>query len=122
VIEQDEEPAVAPAASSEVPFPRSYDFFKHTTGVSLISLGGIFAFADSRSAEFEPTQIVIVLGFIGLAGVISVVMVSSLATLEIKPEPPAKVTRWIRYAQFCVSFLLAAGLGSFIFNFTEAVL
>ncbi len=118
MIDEDDDPG----ADESLPFARSYDYFKHTTGVSLISLGGVFAFADSKGAAFEAKQLVIVLTFIGLPGVISLMMVSVLAALEVKPEPQAKVARWIRYSQFAVSFLLAVGLGSFIFNFTGAIL
>ncbi|UVI39146.1 hypothetical protein [Qipengyuania spongiae] len=109
-------------ATFETPFGRSYDFFKHTTGISLVSLGGVFAFADGQETEFDPPQLIVVLTFIGLAGVTSLLMASHLASIEVKPHPRAKVARAIRIAQALVSALLSGGVGAFMYNFTPAIL
>ena len=109
-------------AARDLPFARSYDFFKHMTGVALLSLGGVFAFADGKGVDFKPRQLIIILAFIGLAGVTSLLMASSLATLEVKPEADAQVARRVRIAQLVVAFSLSGGLGAFIFNFTPLVL
>jgi hypothetical protein len=109
-------------AKGEAPFARSYDFFKHTTGIALVSLGGVFAFADGQGVRFEHKQLIVILGFIGLAGVISLVMASYLASLEVSEHPLAKVARAIRLAQAAVSTLLSGGVGSFLYNFTPAIL
>jgi hypothetical protein len=106
----------------ELPFARSYDFFKHMAGISLLSLGGVFAFADGEGAEFERRQLIVVLVFIGLAGVTSLLMASSLAGQEVRPEEDAQVARRIRIAQIVVAFSLSGGLGAFIYNFTPVVL
>jgi len=106
----------------DAPFARSYDFFKHMTGIALVSLGGVFAFADGDGAQFERKRLVVVLTFIGIAGVTSLVMASSLATIEVKPEPHAQVARRIRIAQGIVSIMLSVGLGAFLFNFARAIL
>jgi hypothetical protein len=105
-----------------LPFQRSYDFFKYMSGLALVSLGGVFAFADGSGVEFEKRQLIVVLTFIGVAGLTSLLMASSLATLEIKPEADAVVARRIRIAQLVVSFSLSGGLGAFMFNFTPALL
>jgi hypothetical protein len=106
----------------DLPFARSYDFFKHMTGISLVSLGGVFAFADGEGVEFERRQLIVVLVFIGLAGVTSLLMASSLAGQEVKPEEDSQVARRIRIAQLVVAFSLSGGLGAFIYNFTPVVL
>jgi methylmalonyl-CoA mutase len=106
----------------ELPFARSYDFFKHMAGISLLSLGGVFAFADGEGAEIERRQLIVVLVFIGLAGVTSLLMASSLAGQEVRPEEDAQVARRIRIAQIVVAFSLSGGLGAFIYNFTPVVL
>ena len=105
-----------------LPFARSYDFFKHMAGIALVSLGGVFAFADGSGVEFEKRQLIVVLAFIGIAGLTSLLMASSLATLEVKPEPDATVARRIKIAQLVVSFSLSGGLGAFMYNFTPALL
>jgi hypothetical protein len=105
-----------------VPFQRSYDFFKHMIGIALVSLGGVYAFADGSGAQFDKRQLIVVLAFIGLAGLTSLLMAMSLATLEVKPEPDAAVARRIRFAQLVVGFSLSGGLGAFMFNFTPVLL
>ncbi|WP_374405858.1 hypothetical protein [Pelagerythrobacter sp.] len=109
-------------ADLDVPFGRSYDFFKHTTGISLVSLGGVFAFADGQGTEFDPKQLIVVLVFIGLAGVTSLLVASYLASLEVTPHSRDKVARVIRIAQAMVSTLLSGGVGAFLYNFTPTVL
>ncbi|WP_288938383.1 hypothetical protein [uncultured Sphingomonas sp.] len=110
------------APEGELPFGRSYDFFKHATGIALVSLGGVFAFADGQGTRFEHKQLIVILGFIGLAGVVSLLMASHLASLEVTPQPRAKVARAIRIAQAAVSLLLSGGVGAFLYNFTPAIL
>ncbi len=105
-----------------VPFARSYDFFKHTTGISLVSLGGVFAFADGQGTDFDPRQIIVVLSFIGLAAVTSLLVASYLAGLEVTPYSRPKVVRIIRLAQAAVSGLLSGGVGAFMYNFTPLIL
>jgi hypothetical protein len=112
----------ADEAVRHLPFQRSYDFFKYMTGLALVSLGGVFAFADGSGVEFERRQLIVVLAFIGLAGLTSLLMASSLASLEVKPEADATVARRIRIAQVVVSFFLSGGLGAFMFNFTPVLL
>jgi len=112
----------ADAPEGDAPFARSYDFFKHMTGIALVSLGGVFAFADGTGTRFEHKQLIVVLSFIGLAGVTSLLMAAYLAGIEVKPQPRDKVARTIRLAQGVVSMLLSGGLGSFLYNFTPAIL
>lgn len=106
----------------EPAFARSYDFFKHMTGVSLVSLGGVFAFIDGSGLQFNRRTLIVVLVLIGVAGVTSFLMAAGLATLEVKPEPHATVARRIRIAQGILGTSLSVGLGAFIYNFTAALL
>ncbi len=106
----------------DVPFSRSYDFFKHATGIALVSLGGVFAFADDRGTRFDGKQLIVVLAFIGVAGIVSLLMASHLAGLEVSRHSRAKVARTIRIAQAAVSTLLSGGVGAFLYNFTPAIL
>ena len=115
MIENDNEP------TDGTPFARSYDSFKHMTGVSLLSLGGVFAFADGSGMVFERKQLVVILGFILIATVTSVLMAGQLAALEVKPEPRAAVARRIRMASMVVGMSLAGGLGGFTYNFVSAL-
>ncbi|MHA6722761.1 hypothetical protein [Sphingomonas sp. RS2018] len=105
----------------DLPFARSYDSFKHMAGISLLSLGGIFAFADSSGLRFARPQLVVVLGFVLLAAVTSIYMAGSLAALEVRPEPRETVARRIRIGSLMVGMSLSCGLGGFTFNFISAL-
>lgn len=102
-------------------FPRSYDSFKHSAGISLLSLGGVFAFADGSGMQFKASQLVVILGFIAIAGITSIIMAGMLATLEVKPEPRALIERRIRVAQLIIGCSLFGGLGGFTYNFIAAL-
>jgi len=108
--------------SHDAAFARSYDFFKHMTGVALVSLGGVFAFIGGGELQFNRRTLVVVLVFIGLAGVTSFLTAGGLAALEVKPEPRARVVRRVRIAHGIVGVSLSIGLGAFIYNFTAALL
>ncbi|MDP5280787.1 hypothetical protein Q9Q95_17815 [Sphingomonas sp. DG1-23] len=106
----------------ELPFGRAYDYFKHLTGISLVSIGGVFAFMDGTGATFDPRRVIIVLAAIGVAGVISLLMAGALVTIEVKTIVYAKLARQVRYGLISATFFLAIGLGSFIQTFASAIL
>ena len=62
-----------------------------------------------------------ILAFITIAGITSLLMAGSLASLEVKPEPREQVVRRIRVAQLVVGFSMAGGLGGFTYNFIAAM-
>lgn len=104
-----------------LPFARTYDSFKHMAGISLLSLGGVFAFADGDGIRFARNQLIVILGFILAAAATSIYMAGSLATLEIKPEPREQTVRRIRKASLIVGMSLSGGLGGFTYNFVAAL-
>jgi hypothetical protein len=108
------------ARPSELPFARAYDYFKHMTGVSLISIGGVFALIGGPT-KIERAKLLVILAAIGLTGVISLYQASALGTLESKPVPHAKLARQVRYSQFAAMLFLMVGLGAFVQSFTGAL-
>ncbi len=104
----------------EAPFPRSYDSFKHMAGISLLSLGGVFAFAEG-SLRFPPRQVMVILAFLTVALVVSILMAGNLAGLEVKPEPRDVVARRVKLASIVVGSALSGGLGGFTYNFIAAL-
>lgn len=105
-----------------VPFGRAYDFFKHMMGITLISIGGVFALMDNSTAKLDTKSVVIVLAALGLAAVTCLLMTNALVTLEVKPEPHDKMARKVRIGLVMSTFFLAVGLGSFVPSFTSALL
>ena len=103
------------------PFARSYDFFKHMTGVALVSIGGVFAFLDGEGPKLDTRRMIIVLACLGIAGATSLLMASALATHEIKPVPRDKMAHRVRLGLVAATFFLAAGLGAFIQTFSSAM-
>ncbi|ODP36223.1 hypothetical protein [Sphingomonas turrisvirgatae] len=106
----------------EAPFARSYDFFKHMTGITLISIGGVFALMDNSAAKLDTKSVVVVLAALGMSGVTCLLMTNALVTLEVKPEPHDKMARKVRVGLVMATFFLAVGLGSFVPSFTSALL
>lgn len=105
-----------------VPFARSYDFFKHMTGIALLSIGGVFAFLDGAATSPDRLKYAMVLGFLGLSGVTSLIMASTLASVETKPIPHAKLARQVRIGQGVAVFFLSVGLGVFMPTFASGML
>ncbi|WP_326523436.1 hypothetical protein [Sphingomonas sp.] len=104
-----------------VAFARAYDWFKHMTGIALISIGGVFAFLDGDGVKLDPKRAVIVIAFLGLSGVTSLLMSSSLAGLETKPVEQGKLARRVKIGQATVTMSLSIGLGAFIQTFLSAM-
>lgn len=107
---------------SEAPFARAYDYFKHMTGIALISIGGVFAFLDGSATPLDRKQVIIVLAFLGLSGMTSLMMASTLAGVEVKPMQQDQLAKQVRLGLTAVVFLLAVGLGVFVPTFASAML
>jgi hypothetical protein len=110
------------AVERELPFARSYDFFKHMTGITLVSIGGVFALMDNSAARIDDKSVVTVLAALGLSGVTCLLMTNALVTLEVKPEDTAKMARKVRVGLIMATFFLAVGLGAFVPSFATAIL
>ena len=106
--------------SAELPFARAYDYFKHLTGVSLISIGGVFALIGGPT-QIERRKLLVILASIGIAGVISLYQSSALGSLESKPVPHEKLAKQVRYSQLAAMLFLMVGLGAFVQSFTGAL-
>lgn len=107
---------------TSAPFARSYDFFKHMTGIALLSIGGVFAFLDGPATPSDKLKYAIVLAFLGLAGVSSLLMASVLAMIEAKPVAHTKLARQVIFGQVATVFFLSVGLGVFMPTFAASML
>ena len=117
MIDEDSDATDAPA-----PFARSYDFFKHMTGIALLSIGGVFAFLDGATAPPDKVKYAMVIGFLGMSGISSLLMASVLAMVEAKPVAHAKLAKQVMFGQIAAVFFLSVGLGVFMPTFAASML
>lgn len=105
----------------ELPFARTYDFFKYMTGISLVSIGGVLAFIDGDAVRIDPRLAIVIIVFLVLAGVASLLMAASLAGLEVRSVAPRTMVRRVKIGSFVAVFFLSIGLGAFIQTFVAAI-
>lgn len=111
----------APAAADD-PFARVYDYFKHLTTVSLIAIGGVLGLLSGDGPVLKPIAIVIVVGTLGFAGFLAMMMMASLSALGFKtPEEVARIRRVVLAIQGAATFLLMFGLGIFLGAFVGTI-
>ena len=113
--------ADAGARSGDAPFARTYDFYKHMTGIALISIGGVFAFLTGDGPRLDMRRVVVVLVALGVSGVTSLLLAAYLTGLEVNAVARATVVRRIRLGGLVAVLSLAIGLGSFIQTFASAM-
>jgi hypothetical protein len=108
---------------SDEAFTRSYDFFKHLTGICLVSIGGVLSLLQQQASEHRATAVIAVIVSLILAGLLSMIMVSSIAVLGYKgPEVAAKLRKAIPVIQGLIVLLLLFGLGVFVGTFMKGLL
>jgi hypothetical protein len=96
---------------------RAYDFFKHLTGVSLISLGGITGLLGEQGPEVPKAKLIMLMTCIGLAGAVSLFTAASIVgTVDLGERSPIS-TKSVRRAVQVAVWSLAVGLGAAIQTF-----
>ncbi len=96
---------------------RAYDFLKHLTGVSLISLGGITGLLGGQGPEVPKAKLIMLMSCIGLAGAVSLFtsarIVGTIDLGESKPISTAAVRRATQVAVWSLSMGLGAAIQTF---------
>lgn len=117
------EPAMPTSSSQEGDaFARVYDFFKHMTGIVLVSIGGVIGLSKGEGASINPVAFGIIIGCLSAAGLVAVTMLWQLASMGFRgPEATAKLRRTALVAQSLVVVLLLFGLGVFMGVFAIAL-
>ncbi len=124
MIENDESkvPPPAPAPQDEA-LARSYDFFKHLTGICLVSIGGVLGLLQGQASDTRGIAVLTVIVSLSMAGLLSMTMVSSIATLGYKgPEATERMYKSIPTVQVLIVLLLVFGLGAFVGIFVQDLL
>jgi hypothetical protein len=98
---------------------RVYDYFKHLTTVSLITIGGIFGLIQGDGPKLKPVLALLILGVIGLAGGISMLCTSVVTAIELRGAVTDKMRRDLARIQLFVTSLLMFGIGIFVSAFSS---
>ena len=118
MIDQEESsvPALAPQEDGELLL---YDYFKHLTTLSLLTLGGVLTVAQvADRTDVKPWLLVVVLLTISLAGVLSYSGAGEIVR--------ARYTQTARYKSLelyrrVAPILLAVGVGMFLSMFVDTM-
>ena len=95
-----------------------YDYFKHLTTLSLLILGGILTLTQTaRGAELKLPGVLVVVGVVTLAGVLSFSGSGEIARAHFHGEQPKRIDLYRKIAPV----ILSLGVGMFLFLFTKAL-
>ena len=95
-----------------------YDWFKHLTTLSLITLGGVLSLTQSADADVKTSSLIIIVLFVAGAGVVAFTAAEQLIRAVSAGEPvPAAVRR----LQAVAPALLGMGVGAFLYAFIKAL-
>ena len=95
-----------------------YDYFKHMTSLSLITLGGVLTLSQTRSLELKPFSLGMVVIFLTAGGVSGFIGMDEIVKARFEGEdPPGRVRR---YRAFCQA-AFGIGVGGFLSLFFRAV-
>ncbi len=101
---------------------RAYDFFKHLTGVSLVSLGGIMGLLGGQGPEVPKSKLIVLMCFIGVSGAVSLFTAATIVTTSDLGEGKRISTRAVRLSMSVAVWSLTLGLGAAIQTFSTVLL
>jgi hypothetical protein len=95
-----------------------YDYFKHLTTLSLLVLGGILTLSQTdRGAEMKLGTVLVVVGVVTFAGLVSFSACGEIARAHFHGEEPKRVDLYRKAAPM----ILLLGVGMFLFLFGKAL-
>jgi len=111
------------AETKELPADREmllYDYFKHLSGLVLITLGGLLiVMKDLDAKDVKPEIVTITFILIAMSGVLSFSGTNEI----VRTRYTGKTNRYriwtLEASRFLAPYLLAAGLGLFLAMFTD---
>ena len=95
-----------------------YDFFKHLTSLTLLTLGGVLAIAQAvDKTDVKPPVLIAVLIIISGGGICSFVGASEI----VKKRYTGKASRSLEFYRKAAPALLALGVGMFLGIYMDAL-
>jgi hypothetical protein len=95
-----------------------YDWFKHITTLSLLTLGGLLSILQAGEAQVRPGVLAAIVGLIAFAGILGFEGQNRVLQAQLASQPIPKSLGWFRRLAV-VSFSI--GTGIFLTLFLESV-
>lgn len=95
-----------------------YDWFKHMTTLSLITLGGLLSILQAGKADVRPGLLEAIILLIAVAGIIGFDGQSRILKAELANEPLPNVLKWFRRVAV---WSYSLGVGMFLTLFVESM-
>lgn len=117
MIDDDHPPA------DDAPYARIYDYFKHLTTVSLVSIGGVLGLLQGQGPAIKPLALILVISLLAAAGFLAMVMLAAISSMTLKKASEVeKVRKSMLIVQGAATFCLMFGLGIFLGAFVGALI
>jgi hypothetical protein len=112
--EDDKLPGVSPDDRSESEL-LLYDFFKHLTSLSLLTLGGVLAIAQAADkSDVKPAMLIIVLVIISAAGIGSFVGAGEIVRKRYTGATPHNIELYRKVAPALLALRVGMFLGVYV--------
>lgn len=95
-----------------------YDWFKHMTTLSLITLGGLLSILQAGNADVRPGFLEAIIILIALAGIIGFDGQSRILKAELVGQPLPSMLNWFRRVAV---WSYSLGVGMFLTLFVESI-
>lgn len=95
-----------------------YDWFKHMTTLSLITLGGLLSILQAGKADVRPGFLEAIIVLIAVGGIIGFDGQSRILKAELANEPLPSMLRWFRTIAV---WSYGLGVGLFLSLFVESI-
>jgi hypothetical protein len=96
-----------------------YDWFKHLTSLSLITLGGVLSLSQVADAkDIKPATLAVVLVLVSVAGIMAFSAADQIVLSRVKGQPLPAQVKWMQRA---IPAVLGMGLGAFVYVFVRAI-
>jgi hypothetical protein len=110
------------AVVDDTSYSRVYDYFKHLTTVSLISIGGVLGLLTGNVDGISAQVVIPVIVMLGIAGFLSIMTMCGISAMVMLRRPhEAKTAKQLLVLQYAATFFLIIGLGWFVGAFAKIV-
>ena len=95
-----------------------YDWFKHMTTLSLVTLGGMIGILQGGQADVRPGLLGLMLVAVALAGIAGFDGMNRLLVAELQGQPVPRILHWSRRV---ATVTYGMGVGAFLSLMVESV-